>query len=153
MRVCMLQVSNVGQCREVRGTEVSLSCLTQSSLNPKHTSSQLHWVDLYLLSHLLPPSLFSFCLSSFPSYSSVTYLCQHQPLIKFGTLWLNTGFTLWCSHCFSDWIWQLLLLSRSPHICFQFSDAPGVATRMTDVGKLLVRWKLSEHQIYSVSFI
>lgn len=150
MNECLLQVSNVGQVREVRWITVALG---SKQPKPQNTpSSQSHWIDLYLLSHLLSPSLSSFCLSSSPSCSSVASLCLQQPLVKFGTLWLSTGFTLRCSHCFSDWIWHLLLLSRSPRICFQFCDATGVATRTADVGQLLVLWKVSAHQMYSVPF-
>lgn len=108
------------------------------------TSSQstLDWSRSAFLS--LTSIFILLCLSSFPNYSSVASLSLQHPLIKFGTLWLNTGFALWFSHCFSDWIWHLLLLFRSPDICFQFYDAPGVATKTPDVGKLLVLGKLRE---------
>lgn len=145
MNACMLQVSNTGQVQEGERNNTGKG-FTQNNPNPKapHPAKE-HWIDLDLLSYLLPPSSFSSACLPFPTiHLWLLLLSLQHPLIKFGTLWLNTGFALRFSHCFSDWIWHLLLLFRSPDICFQFYDAPGVATKTSDVGKLLVLGKLTE---------
>lgn len=143
MKVCLLQVSNVGQCREVKEIIVTLGSL-KAAQNSKDTTYPRYTGLIYIcspisisVSFLLLPLFLSWLLS-------MASLCLQHHLIKFVTLWLNTGVTLWCSHCLSDCVSHLLLLSRSPHIGFQFCDAPGVATRMAGVGQLLVLWELRE---------
>lgn len=144
MKVCLLQVSNVGQCKEVKEIIVTLGSL-KAAQNSKDTTSPKYTGLIYICSPISYLHLFSPSASlPFLATLSVASLCLQHHLIKFVTLWLNTGFTLWCSHCLSDWVWHLLLLSRSPHIGFQFCEAPGVATRMAGVGQLLVLWELRE---------
>lgn len=136
-KMCLSQVPTAGQCRELRWMIV---CWAHSKHpKPQHT----HWMDPHLPSHVLSLSPFSFCLSSFPSYSSVASLCvnpnqiwhlvvKHRlhPIMFPLLLWLNlTGTSAFQepTHLFSVLWWP-----RCGHQNARLG------------GQLLVLWKLKE---------